>query len=111
MNQIHQEHITRLFQAILTLKTADECYEFFEDACTIKELQEIAQRFEVGEADTRKLDAEKFLDRNDDIQNAHRAEAQVIHKRGVIGKGGDVKALVTHGKAKNVAQLVLDLTS
>jgi TrpR-related protein YerC/YecD len=38
----------RLFQGILTLKNLDECYRFFEDACTIKEILEIAGRFEVA---------------------------------------------------------------
>lgn len=38
----------RLFRAILTLKNVDECYRFFEDACTIKEILEIAGRFEVA---------------------------------------------------------------
>ena len=37
-----------LFSAILTLKNIEECYAFFEDACTIKELTEIAQRLEVA---------------------------------------------------------------
>lgn len=48
MDLLHQESIDRLFQAILSLKSLDECYEFFEDACTIKEIQEIAQRYEVA---------------------------------------------------------------
>ena len=33
-----------LFQAILTLKTVDDCYNFFEDLCTIKEVEEMAKR-------------------------------------------------------------------
>ena len=48
MGMIHHEAAERLFQAILTLKDLGECYAFFEDACTIKEIQEIAQRFEVA---------------------------------------------------------------
>lgn len=48
MDLLHHKSIDRLFQAILSLKNMDECYEFFEDACTIKEIQEIAQRFEVA---------------------------------------------------------------
>ena len=32
----------------MSLKNIEECYEFFEDACTIKELQEISQRFDVA---------------------------------------------------------------
>lgn len=37
-----------LMEAILSLKTTDELYMFFEDACTIKEIKEIAQRFQVA---------------------------------------------------------------
>ncbi|KAB3532119.1 YerC/YecD family TrpR-related protein [Alkaliphilus serpentinus] len=37
-----------LFQAILKLETIEECYRFFEDVCTIKELQSISQRLEVA---------------------------------------------------------------
>lgn len=37
-----------LFRAILELKTIDECYDFFEDVCTIKEMKDMAQRLEVA---------------------------------------------------------------
>ena len=37
-----------LFDAILTLKTRQECYDFFGDACTPKEISAIAQRFSVA---------------------------------------------------------------
>ena len=35
MNMLHHPNIDRLFDAILLLKNKEECYEFFEDACTI----------------------------------------------------------------------------
>lgn len=38
----------QLFRAILELQTIDECYEFFEDICTINELRSISQRLEVA---------------------------------------------------------------
>ena len=34
-----------LFRAILTLKTVDECYAFFDDLCTVPELKAMAQRY------------------------------------------------------------------
>lgn len=37
-----------LFRAVLSLETVEECYKFFEDVCTIKEIQEIASRLEVA---------------------------------------------------------------
>lgn len=33
-----------LFRAILSLETLEECYDFFEDLCTMKELEDMAQR-------------------------------------------------------------------
>ncbi len=33
-----------LFEAILQLKTVDECYALFEDLCTIKEIKSMTQR-------------------------------------------------------------------
>lgn len=33
------------FDAVLTLENRDECYKFFSDACTPKEIAAIAQRF------------------------------------------------------------------
>ncbi|MBQ6554800.1 MAG: TrpR YerC/YecD [Firmicutes bacterium] len=38
----------RLFDGIMQLKTREECYAFFEDICTIHEIQSLAQRFEVA---------------------------------------------------------------
>ena len=44
----HTEQTDQLFRAILTLRSVDECYPFFEDICTVKEIQAIAQRMEVA---------------------------------------------------------------
>lgn len=37
-----------LFEAILSLKTKDECYRFFEDICTISEIKDLEQRIQVA---------------------------------------------------------------
>ena len=37
-----------LFQGILSLQTIDECYAFFEDICTVHEIQSLSQRMEVA---------------------------------------------------------------
>lgn len=37
-----------LYQAILQLKTVDECYDFFRDLCTVPELNAMEQRFQVA---------------------------------------------------------------
>jgi len=43
------ENFDSLFQVILNLHTVEECRKFFEDVCTIKEMQAISQRLEVAE--------------------------------------------------------------
>ena len=45
---LRTEAVDHLFDAILCLENREECYTFFEDVCTIKELTAIAQRFEVA---------------------------------------------------------------
>jgi len=40
--------IDQLFEAILTLKTVEECYIFFDDLCTVNEIQSMSQRLEVA---------------------------------------------------------------
>ena len=37
---------TQLFEAILLLENVDECYEFFEDLCTVNELHDMSQRLQ-----------------------------------------------------------------
>ena len=38
-----------LFRAILSLKTEEECYRFFDDLCTVGEIKAMAQRFHVAQ--------------------------------------------------------------
>lgn len=40
--------LNHLFDAIQTLSEKDEFYDFFQDLCTIDELHEMGQRFEVA---------------------------------------------------------------
>lgn len=37
-----------LYKAILMLQTEEECYNFFQDLCTVSELRSMEQRFEVA---------------------------------------------------------------
>ena len=37
-NKLKDEHMDALFKAVLTLENTDECYKFFEDLCTVLEL-------------------------------------------------------------------------
>ena len=47
-SKIKSKQVDDFFEAILLLKDMEECYRFFEDICTVKEIQSIAQRFEVA---------------------------------------------------------------
>lgn len=47
-SKLKDEYTDRLFEAILTLETIDECYRFFEDICTVAELKSLSQRLEVA---------------------------------------------------------------
>ena len=44
----NKKSIERLYKAILSLENKKECENFFDDICTIQELEAIAQRFEVA---------------------------------------------------------------
>lgn len=44
----HNESIEELCKALLTLRTERECSAFLEDICTIREIQDIAQRLAVA---------------------------------------------------------------
>lgn len=46
-SKIKSKQTDGLFEAILTLDNLEECYRFFEDICTVKEIQAISQRLEV----------------------------------------------------------------
>ena len=45
---VHTEAVKHLFEAVLQLENVEECYQFFEDVCTINELLSLSHRFEVA---------------------------------------------------------------
>ena len=48
VSRMKSDQADSFFEAVLSLETMDEAYRFFEDVCTIKEIQSIAQRLEVA---------------------------------------------------------------
>lgn len=46
--KLKDELTDQLFRAVLLLQNEEECYQFFEDICTIGELKSLAQRLEVA---------------------------------------------------------------
>lgn len=47
-NKLKNKNLDDLFEAVLCLETIDECYDFFEDLCTVPELKSLSQRFQVA---------------------------------------------------------------
>ncbi|EJL46508.1 hypothetical protein BAG01nite_39310 [Brevibacillus agri] len=48
LEKLKGKGIEQLFEAILSLETMEECYQFFDDLCTVNEMQSLAQRLEVA---------------------------------------------------------------
>jgi TrpR-related protein YerC/YecD len=48
MDKLRNADTDLFFNAVLTLESVDECYKFFEDVCTIKEILDIAQRLKAA---------------------------------------------------------------
>ena len=48
MKDIHTQATKEFFKALLLLENEEDCRNFFEDICTVKELQDISQRLEVA---------------------------------------------------------------
>ena len=44
MHNLRSKSVDRLFQTFVNLQTLDECYAYFEDICTVKEVLDISQR-------------------------------------------------------------------
>lgn len=50
IEQIRDEHTDDFFRTILELDNLDECYAYFDDLMTLKEMKTILQRFRVAES-------------------------------------------------------------
>lgn len=48
------KNLNDLYNAILCLETVEECYDFFEDLCTVLELKSLSQRLQVAKMLTEK---------------------------------------------------------
>lgn len=46
--KVRSDSVDQLFDAVLCLRTKEECYAFFEDLCTVNELLSLSQRYEVA---------------------------------------------------------------
>lgn len=48
LDKLRGKELDQLFNSILTLKSLEDCYIFFDDLCTVNEIQSLAQRLEVA---------------------------------------------------------------
>ena len=89
MKPYHNKDMVFLYRGILSLQTREECYAFFEDICTIKELQAMAQRFRVAA----QLRANKNYNEIQADTGASSATISRVNKCLLYGGGGYATAL------------------
>lgn len=84
MKNIHTESTKEFFKALLLLETEEDCRNFFEDICTVKELQDISQRLQVA----RMLDDGKSYQVVSKETGASTATISRVNRCLVYGSGG-----------------------
>ena len=75
---------TQLFEAILLLENVDECYEFFEDLCTVNELHDMSQRLQVAKM----LHEKEKYEQIEDITGASTATISRVKRCLTFGADG-----------------------
>ena len=65
MENFRNPSVDRLFQTILNLQTIEDCYAYFEDLCTIKEIQDMAQRLDTAVLLSKGLSYQKIAEQVD----------------------------------------------
>ena len=85
MNEkLKDDHTDKLFKVILKLNSIEDCYNFFEDICTVSEIKAIAQRLEVAQM---LRDGKKYLD-IEILTGASSATISRVNKCLQYGTGG-----------------------
>ena len=95
MKQTINQEARELFRAILSLSSEEECAAFFEDLCTIKEIQDLSQRLQVADMLNR---GEKYQT-IEQATGASTATISRVNKCLVYGSGG--YRLVLDKKSEN----------
>ncbi len=94
MGKMHTPETERLVKAILSLESEEECFSFFEDICTIKEIQDMSQRLQVAEM----LNQNKSYIEISKITGASTATISRVNKCLNYGSDGYRRALEKLGK-------------
>ena len=90
-DKIKSKYLDKLFDTILHLETAEECYAFFTDLCSIAELKSFEQRYQVAEL----LYCDVTYNAISAITNASTATISRINRSLHYGEGGYLKALTS----------------
>ncbi len=94
MDNFSIDKFDNLFEAVLKLNSVEECRKFFEDVCTIKELDAISQRLEVANL----LSQGKNYQEVTCLTGASTATISRVNKCLQYGKGGYSLVIDKEGK-------------
>ena len=86
--KLRDELSEQLCEAVLSLESIEECYQFFEDICTVSELKALSQRLEVA----RMLDAKHTYD--DIVARTGASTATISRVKRCLNYGADGYTLV-----------------
>lgn len=96
MDNFRIESFDNLFEAMLKLKSIEDCRKFFEDVCTIKELRDMSQRLEVAKLLTEGNNYQDVCR----ITGASTATISRVNRCLLYGKGG-YRSVIESGEKKN----------
>lgn len=82
--KVQNDEIDKVFEAILQLRSIEECYRFFDDLCTINELEAFGQRLAVAKM----LYDKKTYHEIEELTGISAATISKISKSFTFGPGG-----------------------
>lgn len=94
-SKLKDKNLDDLFKAILCLESVDECYNFFEDLCTVLELKALSQRFQVA-----KMLSEHHV-YNDIVSETGASTATISRVNRSLNYGSDGYSIVFNRMKKN----------
>ena len=94
MEKMDPKMADQFYSAILSLKTKDECRAFFDDICTIKELQDLMQRLQVALMLSKGMNYQEISNRT----SVSSATISRVNRCLNYGEGGYVTVLERMGK-------------
>lgn len=96
--------VDNFFKAILSLENIEECYMFFDDICTIKEINSMAQRLHVAKL----LRNKKTYNEVESATSASTATISRINRCLMYGSGG-YNMVLDRNEEKEETQQISDI--